>query len=673
MMNLIDEKLRTLQPILGNNKTSKLRMMYCYEDDYRRKKEIENHIDLLIARHVNKDIEEKIILPPPPENLCKGNIHIGDIEYLDKKCYPFNLDLKDVNRHIGIFGSTGSGKTTFAINLLRKFHKAGIPFLVFDWEKSYRSLTREFPDLQVITVGSDINPFYLNFLSVPPGIKFDEYIKSIIAIISEDYIGGIGADTMLLKYMEMAYQETGHPYFEDLKEIVLREINLDKGKRGKLAGRSGLWKESVSRQITFMSKGAAGTVVNPRRHFPLEKLFSKPIVLEFGNLKSPYDRKFFIHVILNWLSIYNQHQGIFSEQLKQVLVFEEFHNIAMKGKEDNMVSTLFRESRKYGIGLIAIDQTPSEIPNAIFANMNVKASFALGTTRDISAMAKAMNLDSYKAKFLGMLKTGQAIINVKQRYHDSFLIKAPFVEQPENIWDEELKAAMKKFADQIETNPPGLENLGIPQTPQDPDNFSPLDPLEKVILTSIIQRPLDGVDKRTKILGFHPSQMAQIQERAVVFFKKGNFNRFWSAMEYWLMDGQVAEIQELLVAIIEYHHKKNRYPKGFGKRLNRLIHSIPPAILRKKVRFPLLPFETVKKISQLASDDHADNVLLLMKAISGENKGQIEGIKTRARKNHYNKKDQENLLFTYVLTEIGTDTLARMIDQPIDSARASFC
>ena len=323
---------------------------------------------------------------------------------------------------------------------------------------------------------------------------------------------------MLLNYMEMAYQETGHPYFEDLKEIVLREITRDKGKRGRLAGRSGLWKESVSRQITFMSKGAAGTVVNPRMHLPLEKLFDRPIVLEFGNLKSPYDRKFFIHVILNWLSIYNQHQGIFSEKLKQVLVFEEFHNIAMKGKEDNMVSTLFRESRKYGIGLIAIDQTPSEIPNAIFANMNVKVSFALGTTQDIGAMAKAMNLDSYKAKYLGMLKTGQAIVNVKQRYHDPFQIRTPFTEQPANVWDEELKAAMKKFADMTETDLPGLEDYGTSQTSQRSDNFPPLEPLEKVILTSIIQRPLDGVDKRTKLLGFHPSQMAQIQESLM---KKG--------------------------------------------------------------------------------------------------------------------------------------------------------
>ena len=509
-MKYIDEKLKMLQPVLGPERTARLRQMYFFEDDFREKKELESHMDLLISRHVKKDVNDQIILPPLPKDLCAGQINIGELEYLGRKISPLYLRLKDINRHVGIFGSTGTGKTTFALNLIRQLHKKGVPVLIFDWEKSYRSLISKIPDLQVFTVGSDINPLFLNFLTVPPGIEFDEYIKSIVAIISEDYIGGIGADTMLLNYMEMAYQETGHPYFEDLKQIVLREINKDMGRKGRLTGRSGLWKESVSRQITFMSKGGAGTVVNPRKHYPLEELFSKPVVLEFGNLKSPYDRKFFIHVILNWLSIYNQHCGMFSQDLKQVLIFEEFHNIAMEGKHDNMVSTLFRESRKYGVGLVAIDQTPSEIPNSIFANMNVKVSFALATNRDITAMSKAMNLDFIRSRYLGMLNTGQAVVNIRQRHVDSFLIEAPFVKQAENICDQELKEAMRKFSQVSRPELVSTEIQRSPQTSQGKDNFPPLDPIEKVVLTHIMEKPLEGVDERTKKLGMHPSQMVRI-------------------------------------------------------------------------------------------------------------------------------------------------------------------
>ena len=540
----LDEKLKILKPILGRKKTRRLREMYFFEDDFRAKKEIENLIDLFISRHAKNDINDKIILPPPTQDLCEGDLNVGEVEYIDKPISNFNLKLRDINRHMGIFGSTGSGKTTFAKHLINQLHKIGIPFLIFDWEKSYRNLINEFDDVQVITVGSDINPLFLNFLNVPPGIPYDEYTKSIIAIISEDYIGGIGADTMLLNYMEMAYQETQNPFFEDLKQVVLREINKDMGKRGRLSGRSGLWKESVSRQITFLSKGASGNVVNQKKHFPLEELFRKPIVLEFGNLKSPYDRKFFIHVILNWLSIYNQHCGIESENLKQVMIFEEFHNIAMKTKDDNMISTLWRESRKYGIGLLAIDQVPSEIPNAIFANMNTKVSFSLSTARDINSMAKAMNLDAYKSKYLGMLETGQAIINVKQRHYDPFLLRVPFVKQDENIGDEELRSKMQKFADITGAETPELNNPSIPQCSRGSDN---LPPLEKCLLTNIIERPLDGVDQRTRRLGMHPSTMAglhaSLTEKGLIKSLNINKKKLFEVTEYGKVMAENAGIQ----------------------------------------------------------------------------------------------------------------------------------
>jgi len=517
----IDEKLKLLKPVLGEKKVMSLRQMYLFEDDFREKKEIENYIDILLSQKVKTSLEDEIILPPPDIDICNGDIYIGQIEYLKKQLNPFYLKLQDINRHAGIFGSTGSGKTTFALNLIKQLHTKKIPFIIFDWETSYRQLVKQLPDVQIFTVGKDVSPFFLNFLTVPPGIDFEEYIKSVIAIISEDYIGGIGADTMLLNYMETAYLETKNPCFEDLKQIVLREITKDMGRGGKLSGRSGLWKESVSRQITFMSKGAAGKVINPRKHIPLEKLFDRPIVLEFGNLKSPYDRKFFIHLIINWLSIYKQSCGIISEQLKNVLIFEEFHNIAMAGKEDNMVSTLFREIRKYGIGLVAIDQTPSEVPNSIFSNMNVKVSFALGTNRDITAMAKAMNLKPGTTHYPGMLKTGEAIINVKQRHHDSFLIKPPYIDQSAIITDEDLKQAMEQLSDQLSLILPVQGPNRHFQSSQGNDNPSPhLDTLEKVVFTSIVDHPLDGVDKRTKRLGFHPTMMVKFHDSLI---KKGIF------------------------------------------------------------------------------------------------------------------------------------------------------
>ena len=505
----IDEKLRLLQPVLGTIKIGQLRQMYFFSDDYREKKEIENLIDLLISKHVKTQVEDTILLPPPPKEACQGDIDIGMVEYLKKPTGRFALKLKDINRHLGIFGATGSGKTTFAKHLIRKLHKRGIPFLIFDWEKSYRNLAKEFDDVQVFTVGTGIHPLHINILDLPPGISKEEYAKSIIALLGEDFLSGAGSDTMFLKYIMGAYQEHKNPTFADLTEVALKDI------RKNMRGRSMLWKETVQRILSFLSIGAAGNILdtNPytRKPYPLDRLFTQNAVLEFGNIQSPRDRKFIMHCVINWLFHWLQSNGMESERLNQVIIFEEFHNIALKGSEDNLISNLFRQCRKYGLGLMALDQTPSEIPNAIYANMNAKVSFTLATSKDINALSKAMNLTADQARYLGMLETGQAIINCKQRHQDPFLIRppAPIDNQEENVWDEELRQMMKPFAAKQHTEHPELENSSCLQGFQSIDTYS-LPPLEKLFIADIIDHPFDGVDKRIKRLGLHPSVVSDI-------------------------------------------------------------------------------------------------------------------------------------------------------------------
>ena len=533
-MDKIDEKLKILEPALGSKKVHRLRQMYFFSDDYQEKKELENHIDLLISRHVKTSVDNQIILPPPAAESCKGDINIGDTEYMNKPMNRIDLKLKSINRHVGVFGSTGSGKTTFSLNMIRQLHKKGIPFMIFDWEKSYRDLASEYNDVQVFTVGSDVHPLHLNILEIPPGIQRDEYIKSLISLFAEDYLSGAGSDTMLLNYLKMAYDEQNdRPNFNHLKEIVLREIQKDMKGRGKLSGRSGLWKETVQRIINFLSFGASDSILGSNYHYPLEKLFQQNVVLEFGNIQSPRDRKFIIHCIINWLFMWMQYHGIEAEHLNQCIIFEEFHNITMKGREDNLISLLFRQCRKYGIGLVGIDQTPSEIPNAIFANMNVKVSFALATSQDISAISKAMNFNSLNTRYFGMLETGQAIVSAKQSHADPFLIRVPFIKPSQAVCDQELISKMRRFPRYHELDQLIFTNSSDSQPPQDNEILLPM---EKLLLSNIIERPLDGVDIRTKRLGIHSSVMSKahsaLTEKGIIKAVTVDLKKLFEVTEY---------------------------------------------------------------------------------------------------------------------------------------------
>ncbi|CAB1065545.1 hypothetical protein D1BOALGB6SA_10342 [Olavius sp. associated proteobacterium Delta 1] len=522
MLN-IDDKLKLLRPVVGPDKAEALRKLYYMEDTAKERTEVELKIDSLISSRAKTDIDNIVLLPPPDENGSDGEISLGLVEYLERKLFPYSLRLKDINRHAGIFGSTGTGKTTIATNIIRELHKRKVPTIVIDWETSYRGLAQELKDFIVYTVGIDINPFYTNLFNVPPGISIHEYAKNLVSLVSHDYLGGQGSDTVLLEYILEAFAENNKPIFEDLINIIDREIIQKLKFKGKLAGRTGLWKETVLRQNKFMSIGCIGRVVNTNRHIPVENLLDKWAVLELGNLKSPQDRAFITHFVLDQLMLYFQHKGIVSEKLKLVIVMEEFHNLVnIDGKRTDgtpiLIDNMFREIRKYGVGLIAIDQTPSEIPNAVYANMNTKISFSLNTNQDTYSMGRAMNMPELKWPYLGMLETGQAITSIKQRIPEPILLSIPFTKPLPNINNSTLRSLMSGVSDlsieiiekETELNDPqsSLTNY-TPPSAAAPDK---LEALELIFLEDLIKYPFDGVDKRTKRMGMHQTEITKIHK-----------------------------------------------------------------------------------------------------------------------------------------------------------------
>ncbi len=520
----IEEMLRQLAPIIGNSRAIMLRKMYLIKTDPRQKRQVEDRISFIHATHVAPHLEESVILPPPSKGVCAGDIEVGMVDYIGTSMYPFQLRLKDLNRHMAIMGATGGGKTTLAFQLIKKIHNSGTPLLIIDWEQSYRPLVKEIPGIEIYTIGRDTNPLFLNPMQVPEGISQAEYAKSLINLMAEDYLSGAGSDSMILRYMIDLYNSIKQPTFDDLKHKIMHELDTERRKKGRLAGRSGLWKETVERIFWFLSVGAVSKSLCTRKHMPIHRLLDRTVVLELGGIKSPRDRRFIVHLLLNWITLHLEHRGIQSDHLKNVVVLEEFHNICTKQAFDPLVEPLFRTCRKYGMGLIAIDQTPSGIPIPIFANTNVKISFALGTSQDVSAAAKAMNLN--EPQYLTMLNTGEAICSVRQSMADPFVVKVPYADYGDFIDDYTLKGMMQDFADDSHVNITPQARGSSFQSPQKADTFPPhtshsrqssdpgkVDPLDKCMLTDIINHPFDGVDQRIKRLGLHPSQAKEITDK----------------------------------------------------------------------------------------------------------------------------------------------------------------
>jgi hypothetical protein len=256
MEQTVEEKLRVLRPIIGQRKTEALRALYFSEDDPLDRRRVELRIDSVISRYAKTDIDRCVVLPPPKSSDLGGAVPVGNVEYLGNLRGTFSLKLRDVNRHLGIFGATGSGKTTLATSLIRSLAGQGIRVIVLDWEKNYRGLAKEIAGLVVFTVGTSTSPLFHNPLALPPGIEYEEFAKSIVQIISHDYLGGHGSDTIMLEKIIKCYEHHKAPTFSDLSRIIYEEIEVLM-RSGALRGRRGLWQETVHRMDTFMRTGCA--------------------------------------------------------------------------------------------------------------------------------------------------------------------------------------------------------------------------------------------------------------------------------------------------------------------------------------------------------------------------------------------------------------------------------
>ncbi len=106
--------------------------------------------------------------------------------------------------------------------------------------------------------------------------------------------------------------------------------------------------------------------------------------------------------------------GKLKEKAKVAIVLEEAPRVLGKEtlkKDGNIFGTIAREGRKFNIGLIAITQLPSLIPDEILANMNTKIILGMEMNREREAIIASAPHDLSKdSKVIASLEKGEAII-----------------------------------------------------------------------------------------------------------------------------------------------------------------------------------------------------------------------------------------------------------------------
>lgn len=499
-MDRIETKLKLLKPLLPAAQWEFFRYQYVLATDHIQRTQAEATIDLLISKLIPGLLSEQILLPPPDKSLLTGEYPIGPVLYPSQPIGQFSIRAEEWLRHCGIFGKTGSGKTTLTINILKTLCEQNHPFLIFDYKRNYRDLLKhpDFKDenIRIYTVGrNDVVPFYFNPKITPEGVEAYVWIKQLAQIIEKVYLLGPGANDV---FMESADYKT----FGEMHENILKQ---------KKRARELLWWASAKRTLNAINYPGLGEMVNCQQGHRIDQILKQKVILELDGL-SGSDQAFVIGTLLLWIYHYRMRQPE-REILKHFIIVEEAHHLFLKTRmEEDIADVIMREIRELGEAMIIIDQHPSKMSVSALGNLSTKFVLGMSLNQDVLSLANSMLLENQQKQYLAMLKVGQTICR-SDRFPNPILISVPYTKVHKGVvGDQDIKAYMKPYLLDAQPENPGKPNIsdiqGIPKE-------ETLSPLAKILLDHLAAKPFIGLVKRFKDLGLKVAHGYQVIDELV--------------------------------------------------------------------------------------------------------------------------------------------------------------
>lgn len=421
------ELCRKLQPVLGK-KINRLWTAYLAESDPGGKAEIEQTLELLAAKHLKLDFQpDRSPFPPPPKKFAEsGDLAIGSVRYGNRDLYPFLLQSGRLKEHLLVAGRSGSGKTNLTFVLMQGIISNGIKVLAMDWKRGYRDLLELHPDLRIYTIGRDVSPFRFNPLIPPSGCEPHVWIKLIVDVIANAYLGGEGVISLLVGGLDHLYRE--HGVFDGRPSSWPTIADLLAWLRtAKLKGRAGMWQASAERILLAMIYGEFGAVLNTQDNSHIQGLLDHNVVMEMDGLSSSSDRTMFSEALTVYLYRYRLALGP-QERLTNVIVLEEAHNLLLAkpaGTRESVLETSIRMIRQYGLGYVFVDQSASLLSKVAFANSYATIALSQKLRADVRTIGSAMNLTDEQNESLSTLPIGTAVVRLADEHPEPFLVKIP--------------------------------------------------------------------------------------------------------------------------------------------------------------------------------------------------------------------------------------------------------
>lgn len=350
---------------------------------------------------------------------------------------PLQLDSNKLNRHLSIFGMTGSGKSNTVFSILEQ---ADVPFMVIEPVKSeYKIMREHYSDLTVHHMNPQqegvlqINPFWF-----PQGCSLSFHMDAIKKIISSAFSLYAAMPNILEQCIYSCYVKKGwnvvksinvfadivpeeylYPTFSDLCDEI--ELYLEKSD---FEGESlSSYQGALLSRLKSFTTGLKGVLLNTTNHPNFSEWIGSRHVIELDGLSDDADKSVVMGaLIMQYFQCVKSTMKSCNE-LKHIIVVEEAHrlfknntqtvsNQEVAAPEAQLVDTLsnmMAEIRAYGEGIIIVDQSPNKVSPDVVSNSSTKIIHRLDNKEDIERIESSLLMDSL-SPIISSLSQGESLL-----------------------------------------------------------------------------------------------------------------------------------------------------------------------------------------------------------------------------------------------------------------------
>jgi len=290
---------------------------------------------------------------------------------------PVWLEPGDVRGNIGVFGSTGAGKSTTLAVVASGARRAGFNVFMVDWAGEYVEKLAALGAEHVV-----VDP--LEGGGIDPVKAFSDVEEAVSALSSSLDL------TEPQEFMLQRVIEREEP--SNVKELVEAVEYLEEASK---------WDREVKRGLlrkigVLTQRGSAKAFTGSGEGIPREGL----VVVDVSRLPSVTARRIYVNVLLAFLD-----KSVGGEKLA---IIDEAHNVLPAG--DGYLALLMSEARKRGLHFAIATQSPSLLGARVLTNTNTKIVHRTAGARDIETLRESMYLDKSLLERLPTLPTGTAIL-----------------------------------------------------------------------------------------------------------------------------------------------------------------------------------------------------------------------------------------------------------------------